>query len=71
MNEEIDALRENDTWNLVDLPVSKRAINCKWVLKTKRDSEGKISRYKARLVVKGCAQRKGIDYEETFSPVVR
>lgn len=71
MNEEIDSLRENCTWNLVDLPVDKRAINCKWVFKTKRDSEGKISRYKARLVVKGCAQRKGIDYEETFSPVVR
>lgn len=71
MAEELDSLKKNETWELVDLPSDKRPINCKWVFKTKRNSDGAICRYKARLVVKGCSQRKGIDYEETFSPVVR
>lgn len=71
MEEEINSLYANNTWSLVDLPAGRKAISNRWVFKTKYDSDGIISRYKARLVIRGCAQRKGIDYEETFSPVVR
>lgn len=71
MQEEYDSLMENRTWDLVDKPKSKKPISCKWVFKKKRTSTGEIERYKARLVVKGYSQKYGIDYEETFSPVVR
>lgn len=67
MKSEYDSLLENSTWELVD----RRPIDSKWVFKTKRDSTNKIIRHKARLVIKGCAQRKGIDYAETYAPVVR
>lgn len=71
MDDEHKSLIENETWQLVNLPPNRRPIDCKWVFKTKRDTNGNVSRYKARLVIKGCAQRKGIDYEETYAPVVR
>lgn len=70
MNEELAALIENGTWDVVDLPKGNNAIDSKWS-KIKRDSNNNIERYKARLVIKGYSQRYGIDYEETFSPVVR
>ena len=59
---------KNGTWSLVDLPIGKKAIGTKWVLKLKHKPDGSIERYKARLVVKGYAQEKGIDFEETFAP---
>lgn len=71
MKNEYDALIENGTWELVDLPPGKKSLDSKWVFKTKRNEHGQVSQYKARLVIKGCAQRKGIDFEETYSPVVR
>ena len=66
MDEEMKSLHKNKTWELVRLPPGKRAIGCKWVFAKK---EG--SRYKARMVAKGYAQKEGIDYNEVFSPVVK
>ena len=66
MEEEIQSLQNKKTWDLVPLPQGSRAIGCKWVFKVKDDG-----RYKARLVAKGFSQRKGLEYDEIFAPVVR
>ncbi|CAK9820237.1 Retrovirus-related Pol polyprotein from transposon TNT 1-94 [Anthophora quadrimaculata] len=71
MDEEMLALEENHTWTLRALPQGKRAIGCKWVFSIKNDAAGNRKRYKARLVAKGFRQRAGIDYFDTFAPVVR
>ena len=68
---EYQSLIENDTWELVELPADRTAIGCKWVFKTKCGSDSTVDRYKGQLVAKGYAQRFGVDYDETFSPVVR
>ena len=69
MNEEYKSMQDNQVWDLVPLPEGKKHIGCKWIFKTKRDSEGIVERYKARLVAKSFTQREGIDFIETFSPV--
>lgn len=71
MDQEILALEKNKTWNFVPLPKEKKAIGSKWVFKTKYRADGSLKRYKARLVAEGYNQRHGIDYKETFSPVVK
>lgn len=53
------------------MPPGKRALNSKWVLRIKRGKNGEVERYKARLVIKGCAQRQCYDYNETYAPVCR
>jgi hypothetical protein len=69
MKEEIDSLVNNQTWDLVQFLVGKRALQNKWVYKLKEEDGGK-KKYKARLVVKGFAQKKGIDFDEIFYLVV-
>ena len=64
-------LMNNNTWDLVELPEGKEAIGCKCVFKVKHNSEGEVERCKCRLVAKGYSQRYGVDFEETFAPVVR
>ncbi|MCO5602991.1 hypothetical protein L7F22_057133 [Adiantum nelumboides] len=71
MNEEMDALYGNETWELVPLPKGKMLIGCRWVYKVKHNSDGSVSTYKVRIVAKGYAQTYGIDYDETFSLVTK
>lgn len=70
MNKEYDALIQNKVWKLVDRPKDKNIVKCKWVYKVKRDVPNKDT-FKARLVACGYSQQHGIDYNDTFSPVVR
>ena len=70
MNEEMESLVRNQTQDLVEFPAGKRALQNKWVYKLREEVGGK-KRYKARLVVKGFAQKKGIDFDEIFSPDVK
>ncbi|WJX45884.1 hypothetical protein P8452_32732 [Trifolium repens] len=71
MNEELRSIEKNNTWDLYDLPSDKKAIDVKWVYKAKQNPEGKIIKYKARLIAKGFLQKQGLNYDEVFSPVAR
>lgn len=71
MDEEYDSLLRNHTWELVKPPSDQKVIDNRWVFKLKQNPDGSIDRYKARLVVRGFTQEFGIDYQETFSPVVK
>jgi histone deacetylase 1/2 len=71
MEEEYNALIQNKTWYLVPPLSNKNLIDCKWVYRIKKISNGTIDRYKAWLVAKGFKQRYGQDYEDTFSPVFK
>jgi hypothetical protein len=71
MQEEIEALHKNGTWHLVPPIKGADIIDYRWVFKVKRMANGSIEQYKGRLVDKGYKQHYGIDYEDTFSPVVK
>ena len=71
MNDELHALTTNKTWSLVPYKSTYRLVGNKWVFKLKWNSDGTIQRHKARLVAKGFHQAPGIDFSETFSPVIK
>jgi hypothetical protein len=71
MDEELDQIEKNDTWELVLKPKDKNVISTKWIYMNKLNEDGYVARNKARLVCKGYAQVEGIDFEETFSLVSR
>jgi len=71
MDNEFQSLLKNETWSLCSLPLDKNVVPYKWVFKLKRRPDGSIERHKARLVAIGYLQRSGIDFLETFSPVIK
>ena len=68
---EYKSLIENNTWEVKELPVGRKLIGSKWIFEVKYDNDGTVERFKGRLVAKGFTQEYGVDYDETFSPVVR
>ena len=71
MKEEMKSLHENHTYDLVKPPKEKKIWKNKWVFRQKNDGNISQLRFKARLVVKGLGQRKGVDFDEIFYPVVK
>eukprot|EP00253_Pinus_taeda_P003928 PITA_03928 len=71
MDEELEQIERNNTWELVPRPKDNNVIGTKWVFKNKMNENGEVIRNKARLVCKGYAQQEGIDFEENFAPVAR
>lgn len=66
MQEELQSIEDNATWELSELPTGHKPIGLKWVYKVKKDSHGETIKYKARLVAKGYVQRQGVDFDEVF-----
>ena len=73
MDEEMENLRIMGTWIRKELPEEREAVGCKWVYLRKKDENGNITKYKARLVAQGFSQKPGTDYSDngTFAPVMR
>lgn len=71
MTNEFNALISNSTWTLVPASQATNIVSCKWVFRTKCLADDTLERRKARLIAKGFLQQSGVDYEETFSPVVK
>jgi ATP-binding cassette subfamily B (MDR/TAP) protein 1 len=71
MDDEYASLMKNNTWEIVQLPDGRAVIKCRWVFDIKPGYEEVPERYKARLVALGCSQQPGIDFNQTFAPVVK
>ncbi|KAI0991259.1 hypothetical protein K3495_g16928, partial [Podosphaera aphanis] len=71
IEEEMNALNRNNTWQIVPIPEDRNLVGSKWVFRVKHKADGSIERYKARLVAKGFSQQPGTDYDDTYAPVAR
>nr|GEW34525.1 putative ribonuclease H-like domain-containing protein [Tanacetum cinerariifolium] len=71
MDSEMSALLSNHTWDLVSCPYHANVVGCRWLYRHKFNTLGNLERYKGRLVAQGFSQQPGIDFDETFSPVVK
>ena len=71
MNDEMDSLLKNQTWILESAPKDRQVVSCRWILKSKLNPDSTLSKRKARLVARGFSQVPGVDFYETFAPVVR
>jgi hypothetical protein len=71
MEEEYNSLISNNTWRMVTKPPGRNLVRNKWIFKLKYDVHGNVDRFKARLVAKGFSQTPGVDFDETYSPIVR
>lgn len=71
MNQELEAIERNKTWELVTPLADARVIGVKWLSKTKSNKRGEVDKHKARLVAKRFTQEYGVDYTEVFAPVAR
>lgn len=70
MDEEMQALEKNNTWEMVDLPEGKETVVCKWVFTVKHRSDGSVERYKAHFVIKEYTQTYGINYHDSFFYII-
>ena len=71
MQQEMDVVKQNRTWELADLPAGHRAITLKWVYKLKKDEAGAVIKHKARLVARGFVQQEGVNFNDAFAPIAR
>ena len=71
MVEEMDALDKNEVWDIVELPTGRKSVGSTWLFKKNFNAQGKVEKYKSRLVAKGYSQVEGIDFGEIFSPVAK
>ena len=69
IDEELECIEKNQTWEMVDVPKDKDVINVKWIYNTKQDGNGNVQKHKERLVPIGFTQQHDIDFNETFAPV--
>ena len=71
MDEEMEALTSRGNWELISAPTDAVIVGCRWIFTLKSRLDGSVDRYKVRFMAKGYTQTYGIDYFETFSPIVR
>jgi hypothetical protein len=71
MDAEMASIKAHQTWKLTELPSGVKAIGCRWLFKIKKNPDGSVDRYKARLCAKGFTQKFGVDFNETFAPVAK
>lgn len=71
VQEELDSLEANETWDVVEQPPDVKIVTSKWIFKKKLDKDGNLDRYKARVVARGFMQQEGVDFHETYAPVAK